>query len=217
MKSILDLFQAGGLVMYPLLGCSLLVWFVVFERAHSFWKLSEKNRAFHLEALNAMLRGDQANAIRGLCATHSELPSAKMLQVALERLTSNNSKIQSRWAEAFERQRLLENQSLRKNLWILGTIATASPFIGLFGTVVGILESFKAMAETGKGGFAVVAAGISEALIATAAGIILAVVAVFAYNTFQTRWSRLVLELKLQAQELLELIPSITKDGSHGN
>ena len=62
----------------------------------------------------------------------------------------------------------------------------------LFGTVVGILTAFQNMAKTGSGGFAVVASGISESLIATAAGIVVAVISVMAYNAFQTRWNQLV-------------------------
>ena len=105
-----------------------------------------------------------------------------------------------------ERRRQLENQDLKANLWLLGTIASASPFIGLLGTVIGILRSFSDMAQQGSGGFGVVAAGISKALVATAAGIGIAVVAVMAYNAFQNRWGRLVLRVKLQTEELAELL-----------
>jgi biopolymer transport protein ExbB len=70
---------------------------------------------------------------------------------------------------------------------------------------VGILQSFREMAEKGVGGFAVVAAGISEALIATAAGIIVAVIALMAFNTYQNLWNGLVLGLKLQTEELSEI------------
>jgi biopolymer transport protein ExbB len=72
-------------------------------------------------------------------------------------------------------------------LWILGTVASSAPFIGLFGTVVGIIRAFDSMAATGSGGFAVVAAGISEALVATAGGLIVGVLSIFAYNAFMVR------------------------------
>jgi biopolymer transport protein ExbB/TolQ len=67
------------------------------------------------------------------------------------------------------------------------------------------------MARTGAGGFAVVASGISESLVATAAGIVVAVVAVMSFNAFQTRWSHLVLTVRLQMEELAELLDVITE------
>ena len=124
----------------------------------------------------------------------------------LERLSARDERLRARWREAAERRRQLVNQDLRRNLWILGSIGSAAPFIGLFGTVIGILRSFGEMAKTGAGGFAVVAGGISESLIATAAGIIVAVISVMAYNIFQTRSGSLVLMIRLQVEEFVELI-----------
>jgi len=80
---------------------------------------------------------------------------------------------------------------LKCHLWALGTVGTISPFVGLFGTVVGIRSAFTAMAAAGTGGFAVVANGISEALVATAAGIFVAIEAVVLYNYFQARLGRI--------------------------
>ncbi len=77
----------------------------------------------------------------------------------------------------------------------------------MFGTVVGILGSFQEMAVAGKGGFSVVAAGISESLVATAAGIVVAVVAVMAYNALLTYAAKLVLSVKMDAEELTEVLP----------
>jgi biopolymer transport protein ExbB/TolQ len=72
-------------------------------------------------------------------------------------------------------------------LWVLGTIGSLAPFIGLFGTVWGILRSFHDMATQGSGGFAVVASGISEALVATAAGLLVAIIALAFFNWLQVR------------------------------
>lgn len=196
---------SGGFAMYPLLLCSLAVWGVIFERLWNYRRLSTELRSFHLEAVNMLLRGDRS-ALNGLCHRHPELPTSRILMAGLERQGSSDPRLRARWAEALERRRLLVNQELRQNFWVLGTIGSASPFIGLFGTVVGILRSFQEMAKTGSGGFAVVASGISESLIATAAGIVVAVIAVMAYNTFQTRWSGLTLMIRLQTEELAEMM-----------
>ncbi len=99
----------------------------------------------------------------------------------------------------------------------MGTIGSAAPFIGLFGTVVGVLESFQQMAVKGSGGFAVVAAGISEALIATAAGIVVAVIAVMAFNAFQTRWNGLVLTIRVHTEEFSEILSSLETPTSGGS
>ncbi len=200
---------SGGFAMYPLLLCSLAVWVVIFERAWSYRRLATELRAFHHEAVNILLRGDRA-ALGGLCHRHPGLPTSRILMAALERIGSRDARLRARWAEALERRRLIVNQELRQNFWILGTIGSSAPFIGLFGTVVGILRSFQEMAKNGSGGFAVVASGISESLIATAAGIVVAVISVMAYNAFQTRWNALSLMIKLQMEEIAEMLEADT-------
>jgi biopolymer transport protein ExbB len=197
--------MSGGFAMYPLLLCSLAVWAVIFERLWSLRNLGVELKSFHLEAVNTLLTGER-EAVMNLCQRNSRNPTARLLVVALERLSARDLRVRSRWAEAIERRRQVLNQELRRNLWILGTIGSAAPFIGLFGTVVGILRSFQDMAKTGSGGFAVVASGISESLIATAAGIVVAVIAVMAFNAFQTRWNALVLTIRLQTEELIEIL-----------
>jgi biopolymer transport protein ExbB/TolQ len=96
-----------------------------------------------------------------------------------------------------------ETQMLKKHLWILGTVAASAPFIGLLGTVVGIIKSFESMAIEGTGGFAVVAAGISEALVATALGLAVAIIAVIFYNYFQTRISSINGLFRIQVAKVL--------------
>ena len=132
--------------------------------------------------------------------------------VALERLNSKDARLKGRWFEALERKRQVMNLELRQNLWLLGTIGAAAPFIGLFGTVIGILRSFQEMAKSGSGGFNVVAAGISESLVATAAGIVVAVIAVMAFNAFQTRWGSLVLTIRVSTEELAEILESALQE-----
>ena len=236
-QSIWHLLTTGGVVMYPLVICSLASWVVIFERLWRYRKLGHDLRAFHLEALNALLRatdgrGNQATGagnahptshdnhthgttsvrqledVRRLCDRNPDLPTARVLSVAIERLSAGDSRIRSKWTEGMERRRQLINQELRQGLWILGTVGSASPFIGLFGTVIGILRSFQEMAAKGSGGFAVVAAGISESLIATATGIVVAVIAVMAYNAFQTRWGSLVIMIRVHAEEFAEILAS---------
>lgn len=191
--------------MLPLLFCSLIAWVVIFERAFRFQKLQRSLKEFHLEAMNLLLRKD-LNQVKELCRKNDELPTSKLLQTAIERRYATDEKLKKNWVEALERKRQLVNLDVKKNLWVLGTIGSASPFIGLAGTVIGILHAFAQMAREGAGGFAVVAAGISEALVATAAGIVVAVVSVLAYNIFQSRAAKFILLIKIQAEEFAEMI-----------
>lgn len=211
-----SLITSGGFVMYPLILCSVVGWCVIFERLWSYHKLSESLRSFHLQAVNVLLQSD-LSALRRLCQQEEKIPTSRLLLIALDRLGAKDDRLRSRWHEALERGRLLVNQELRQNLWILGTIGSSAPFIGLFGTVVGILRSFNEMGKTGAGGFTVVAAGISESLIATAAGIVVAVIAVLAFNAFQTRWSGLVLQIRIQTEELSEILDSTLVSASQSS
>ena len=213
--TLFSLVTSGGFAMYPLVICSLLVWGVIFERLWRFRKLGHGLKAFHLEAINVLLRGDRVE-LRNLCGRNPELPTARLLLVALERQDSRDRRLKERWHEAVDRKRQLLNLELRENLWLLGTIGAAAPFIGLFGTVVGILRSFQDMAKSGSGGFAVVASGISESLIATASGIVVAVIAVMAYNAFQTKWTTLVTTIRIQTEEMAEMLASSDEEGRRG-
>jgi biopolymer transport protein ExbB/TolQ len=113
-------------------------------------------------------------------------------------------------ATAIERERLSQTLKLRGALWVLGTVGAVTPFIGLFGTVAGIMMAFRDLGldvqAGGAGGAANVMSGIAEALVATAAGIFVAVIAVVLFNYFQSRLARLSMEFKLIFAEFTELL-----------
>lgn len=202
--------------MYPLLIFSMATWIIGVERFLRFRRVSQMLEGFFLNAQNDLLKGD-GEALRDLCETHRGLPTADLLSFALKRRSDKSKAVRTHWRRALERQRLKTNQDLKGALWVLGTIASSAPFIGLFGTVVGILRAFENLAAEGKGGFSTVATGISEALVATASGIIVAVVAVLAYNAFQTVWSRLTTRIRYQMEELIELLESDTTQGEESS
>jgi len=205
MGQLWNWFQVGGFIMYPLALCSLAVWVVLIERFMRFKKVSRELDQFQLEAVNALLRDDQA-ALKSTSQKHFDLPTSRCVSAAYERLQSNDLEVRKTWRASFERTRQVANADLKSYLWVLGTIGASAPFIGLFGTIVGILKTFGEMARAGAGGFAVVAGGISEALIATAAGLIVAIISVLAYNAFQVQFQRLSLRVRLSCEELAELI-----------
>jgi biopolymer transport protein ExbB len=118
-------------------------------------------------------------------------------------------------AEVAEDRRFEEVEALKGGIWVLGTVGVSAPFIGLLGTVIGIIKSFHSMAIAGSGGFAVVAGGISEALVATAMGLAVAIVAVIFYNYFHTKLERIEAVMTIGSDRLLEAIRLGRK--THGN
>ncbi len=204
-----QLFLEGGFIMWPLLICSLVSWSVAFEK---FWFLSEFRKQFDsVKSKATQLIGEKKfHEARGLCHNVHPFIGTPLLAV----LEGDRAKDKEMWEERIER-RLREGQSgLRRYLWIIGTIGSLAPFIGLYGTVVGIIKSFDSIAVSGKSGFSVVASGLSEALVATAAGILVAVMSVMLYNYFQTRLSRVDLSFRNDLADMMDLVIVEGKDGA---
>ena len=105
---------------------------------------------------------------------------------------------------AIERVKEREIADLRRGLGGLATIASAAPFVGLFGTVVGIINAFRSMASSGQGGLGAVSAGISEALVTTAFGLLVAIPAVMAFNYFTGRVEAFDVEMDNSSSELID-------------
>jgi biopolymer transport protein ExbB/biopolymer transport protein TolQ len=105
---------------------------------------------------------------------------------------------------AIEREALMTSAEMKKGLGNLATIATTSPFIGLFGTVIGIITAFQGMALSGSGGLGAVSAGIAEALGATALGLFVAVPAVWMYNYFLNKIERFNVEMSNSSSQLVD-------------
>ncbi len=112
---------------------------------------------------------------------------------------------------AIERETLIAASDFKKGIGALATIATTAPFVGLFGTVIGIINAFASMGLTGSGGIAAVSAGIAEALITTAGGLIVAIVAAWMFNYFTSKLERFGIEMNNSSSELLDFF--IKKQG----
>jgi biopolymer transport protein ExbB/biopolymer transport protein TolQ len=105
---------------------------------------------------------------------------------------------------AIERETLMTTAELKKGLGNLATISTTAPFVGLFGTVVGIINAFRGMAISGSGGLGAVSAGIAEALATTAFGLFVAVPAVWMYNYFLNKVERFNVEMSNASSQLID-------------
>jgi biopolymer transport protein ExbB len=107
---------------------------------------------------------------------------------------------------AVERNMLLEVTNLKRGLAVLATVGATAPFVGLLGTTMGIVNSFAAMGATGSGGLAAIGGGISEALVTTAFGLIVAIPAVWAYNYFTTKIDNLTAEMTYVSKEMIDYL-----------
>jgi biopolymer transport protein ExbB/TolQ len=105
---------------------------------------------------------------------------------------------------AIERATLMTTADFKRGLGGLATIGATAPFIGLFGTVVGIINAFRGMAITGSGGLGAVSAGIAEALVTTAVGLFVAIPAVWLYNYFLNQVERFQVEMANSSSELID-------------
>jgi biopolymer transport protein TolQ len=114
-------------------------------------------------------------------------------------------------ARALRRATTQEVQRLEKFLTFLATTGSTAPFIGLFGTVWGIMDSFRSIGQTGSASLAVVAPGISEALVATAIGLVAAIPAVVAYNHFVNKVNNLTGEMDNFSQEFLNIVEHMSR------
>lgn len=198
--NVMEIFHEGGFIMYPLLVFSIAIWVVAIQK-YLFLKTFTKQYLKMDEDVQRSITADRPDDFKWI-VKNSSVPLRRPHEVLLEEVYESKEELDDKL-----NRRLSETtQTLKRNLWILGTIGSSAPFVGLFGTIMGIMESFKQIGESGKSGFTVVAAGISEALIATAAGIIVAVIAVIFYNFFQTRVNQIALDFRNRVEDTAELI-----------
>jgi biopolymer transport protein ExbB/TolQ len=203
---LLHYMKLGGVTMGVIVASSLLALTVAIERLIALWNITQSSRDLGEVVTRHLLRGDVAAA--RTAAERSDALAAEIFLAGFHRI--EKPRTAKSVEKAVERERVQVGLKLKKNLWILGTIGAVTPFVGLFGTVAGIMTSFRDLGldvqSGGTGGSAAVMTGISEALIVTAAGILVAVEAVVLYNYFQARLSRVAIELRLLADEFVETL-----------
>ncbi len=203
--SMLNMIQQGWLATYPLIFMSIVSLTVIAERLWSFRGLvggtAELTRGVHGD----LHKGDTGAALQRAEAARKGPAGRVFSEVVRQGGTLTPDELADIGAE----RRFEEMEQLKRPLWILGTVASSAPFIGLFGTVVGIIKAFHSMAALGSGGFAVVAGGISEALVATALGLGVAIIALIFYNYFQVRLDRIESALTIGTARLIEALRNV--------
>lgn len=180
-EHFIDLLIMGWLSNIPLAIGSIISISVFCERLVSFKGLEASSRQMAAKTIDTIARRD-LEAAKRICAD-SELPLAAAFH---EALGWNNVAAEDLDRVLATRRAELAS-GLKRGVWMIGTVGSLAPFVGLFGTVVGIIRAFGVMSRSGDTGFQVVSANLSEALIATAAGLGVAIVALIFFNYLQIR------------------------------
>ena len=184
---LLHYFIAGGLMMYPLLICSILIVAIIFNRAITFYRAETDEKRLMVKIREFLSRGVPEGAV-ALCDRTSG-PVAAILKAGLAQYVKGKHAME----EAFETAALYEIPRLERYLAMLSTIASISTLMGFTGTVTGMISAFNAIAKANLSSPAIVASGVAEALITTAAGLIIALPAIVSYRYFAGRVDKHVL------------------------
>jgi biopolymer transport protein ExbB len=178
--SLLDFFMASP-TMIVLAFCSIITVGFTIERVLYFTTSGSDTRKFMVELASRIKSGNPRSALE--YCQQKKSPIGRIMAQGVTHMSRSRDELQQRLDTAID----LETVEMERNLGVLGTMSNIAPLLGLFGTVVGIIRAFADIARTGSGGGAVVAMGVSEALMTTAAGIIVAVIATVAFNFFVRR------------------------------
>ena len=174
----------GEWILYLLIALSLWVLKVIVER-YWYFKEREKDSRVLGEQLPELLAQGRTDQALELLKDNGSIEGS-VLKAGLSRLPIDRDALE----QVLESQKIQEKMLLERSLLVLGTLGNNAPFIGLFGTVLGIIKAFNDLAVAGTSSPSVVMRGVSEALVATAMGLFIAIPAVAAYNYFQGRIKR---------------------------
>jgi len=209
--SVLDMIRQGAYVTYPLIVMSMITITIICERLWALRGLVSGTLRVAGALVGHLQKGDFMAALAAV-QQYQKTPAGRVFRDVIAQQEGESLEY---LAEVVEDRRFEEVEALKGGIWVLGTVGVSAPFIGLLGTVIGIIKSFHNMAIQGSGGFAVVAGGISEALIATALGLAVAIIAVIFYNYFHTKLERIEAVLTIGSDRLLEALRLGRK--AHGN
>jgi biopolymer transport protein ExbB len=188
----------GAVITTTLIALSVYLTSIIIMRAMFFRQINQDSQKLLSDVHRALSANDMKTLdgfkghresdpplkiVLGVSLTHAELPAHEL-------------------SELLGVTRMRQTQRISKGLPIFATLATIAPFIGLLGTVIGIVESFNSLASTGAAGPNVVAAGVAEALWATAAGLVVAIPAVVAHNIFRSKVRSVVTDMEVVSKEI---------------
>ncbi len=184
--SLMNLFIRADIIVKSviilLIACSIYSWAVIIEKIRLFKKINESTEEFETKFWNSK----SAESFYNNLPTNTDDPMALVFKDAMHHLLKRRSKsdLNNRMTTMLETGIEKQMNKISKGFTFLATVGSTAPFIGLFGTVWGIMNSFQSIAISRNTSLAIVAPGIAEALFATALGLLAAIPAVIAYNKF---------------------------------
>ncbi|EAZ98820.1 MotA/TolQ/ExbB proton channel family protein [Marinobacter sp. ELB17] len=195
-----ELLKAGGILMMPILFCSVLALAIILER---FWSLRD-SRIAPPEVLNELWRWIKKKELNGkrLKTLQASSPMGRVLASGLLNAKHGREVMK----ESIEHEASQVVHQLERFLNPLGTVATITPLLGLLGTVIGMIKVFAEIQLAGVGNAGNLAGGISEALITTASGLSVAIPALIAHRYFIRRVDALVINMEQEAIKLVEVV-----------
>ena len=193
--------------MMVLLVCSIVTVGFAFERWFFFMRSATDTKGF-MKKLGSKIKSGNHSAALQMCEGERSAVSRIMAQ-GLSHAGRTREEVQQRINTAIE----VEQVEMERHLNVLGTMSNIAPLLGLFGTVIGIIRAFAAIARTGSGGSAVVAMGVAEALMTTAAGIVVAVIATVCFNIFVRRIRTRTIDLEDAREEFFAMVSTAARPG----
>ena len=195
-----ELFQSGGLLMWPILACSIVAVAIICER---FWTLNKRavTPSKLTEQVQKMIAGRDMDPAK-IAVIRGSSPLGRILAAGLLNMDSGREIMK----ESIEEAGRHVVHELERYLNSLGTIAAITPLLGLLGTVIGMIKVFAAITSFGVGDPTILAGGISEALITTAAGLSVGIPSLMFYRYFRGRVNGLTVSMEQEAIRLVEVI-----------
>ncbi|MFA5092534.1 MAG: MotA/TolQ/ExbB proton channel family protein [Candidatus Omnitrophota bacterium] len=204
--NIWHLIKIGGITMVVLLILSIVSVAIILERyVFYYFKAKLKRKDFMLKIRQALKSGGISSALN-ICKT-ADAPFVQVVYAGLSFFDCSEKEISNN----MERQVIIETVILERFTSIIGTIASVSVYIGLLGTITGILKAFHDVSVSGSSGMSVIIGGISEALSTTAAGLTIAIPAVAAYNYSMKKIEDFIKDMELAASETMDLVSALKK------
>ena len=200
-KTLLQMLAIGGITLWVLIFCSVLSLAVIIERMVFFYNNSRVSRVDFMEKIRTALEKSHFDQALAVCA-ETPTPFSRVAAAGLNARKFGSAKLTS----AMDRQISIEIKLLERLTSVVGTIGSTAVYIGLFGTVMGIIRAFHDISLVGGGGINVVIGGIAEALFSTATGICVAVPAVIAYNYFMRRIETFTVDMELTESEIFDSV-----------
>jgi biopolymer transport protein ExbB/TolQ len=212
---LMEMWQAMGpvakIVSFILIGMSVVSIYMFIERLMVFSRAKKTSRAVAPKLADLLKSGNIKDALalsskKDYKGSHLARVTSAGIQSFIEGKEAKlhlEEQIESA-SRGCQRSKTLFSQDLRRGLPVLATIATSSPFIGLFGTIFGIINAFRGMQLTGSGGIGAVAGGISEALVTTAVGIGVAVLALWVFSMLNSRIEIYDAEMENTASQVVD-------------